>query len=93
MAGFAKITAKGIQKFWPGQACLHWDGKESWTRLAFHGKSPIAFAVVDPDHAVAVDQDRTNDFMRAGSAHAPYGSRVFERLTYAAQVFFSGVLP
>ena len=72
---------------------MHWDGKESWTRLPFHGKSPIAFAVVDPDHAVVVDQDRTNDFMRAGSAPAPSGSRVFERLTYAAQIFFSGVLP
>ena len=34
-----------------------------------------------------------NDFMRAGSARTPSGSRVFERLTYAAQVFFSGVLP
>jgi hypothetical protein len=76
---------------------LHWDGKDaqngSWSRLPFHGKSPIAFAVVDPDHAVVVDQDRTNDFMRGSSARAPSGSRVFERLTYAAQVYFSGVLP
>jgi hypothetical protein len=72
---------------------IRWDGKDAWTRLPFHGKSPIAFAVIDPDHAVLVDQDRLNDFMRASNAPAPSGSRVFERLTYAAQLWFSGVLP
>ena len=72
---------------------IRWDGKHAWTRLAFHGKSPIAFAVIDPDGAVLVDQDRLNDFMRASNAPAPSGSRVFERLTYAAQLWFSGVLP
>jgi hypothetical protein len=72
---------------------LHWDGKETFTRLPFHGKSPIAFAVVDPDHKVLIDQDPTNNFMRTGSARPPESSRVLERLTYAAQMFFSEVTP
>ncbi len=72
---------------------LQWDGKERWGRLPFHGKSPIAFAVVDPDHAVLIDQDPSNNFARGNSGSAPSSSRVTERLTYAAQVFFSSVLP
>ncbi len=71
---------------------LEWDGRDHWARLPFHGKSPIAFAVVDPDHKVLVDQDRLNDFAR-GSGASPPSSRVLERLSYAAQVFMSGVLP
>jgi hypothetical protein len=75
---------------------LHWDGKgdgaDHWARLPFHGTSPIAYAVVDPDHAVLLDQDPTNNFARSGRAEAPRG-RVLERLTYAAQVFLSTVLP
>jgi hypothetical protein len=72
---------------------LHWDGKERFARLPFHGNSPIAFAVVDPDHKVLIDRDRTNDFMRTGNARAPQSSRVLERLTYAAQLFFSEIAP
>ena len=80
---------------------LHWDGKgdgeNHWARLPFHGKSPIAYAVVDPDHAVLIDQDPTNNFLRAGGAGGGAGEgargRVLERLLYGAQVFLSGVLP
>ena len=72
---------------------LSWDGKEKFTRLAFHGTSPVAFAVVDPDHKVLLDQDHTNDFMRSGDAPTPPSQRVFERLTYAAQMFFSEIAP
>ncbi len=72
---------------------LQWDGKGDFARLPFHGKSPIAFAVVDPDHKVLIDQDRMNDFMRTAHARSPETARVTERLTYAAQLFFSEVLP
>ena len=79
---------------------IRWDGKgteddkeNTWARLPFHGSSPVAFAVIDPDHAVVVDQDPTNNFLRAGGASPPPSGRVAERLTYAAQLFFSGVLP
>jgi len=72
---------------------IHWDGKESWARLPFHGKSPIAFAVVDPDHAVLIDQDPLNNFARAAAASPPESARVTERMTYAAQLLFSSVLP
>ena len=72
---------------------IAWDGKETWARLPFHGKSPIAFAVIDPDHAVLVDQDPLDNFMRGDDGRPPSGARVSERLTYAAQVLFSSVLP
>jgi hypothetical protein len=72
---------------------VDWDGKESWARLPFHGKSPIAFAVVDPDHAVLVDQDALDNFARASDARPPESSRVTERLLYAAQTLMSVVMP
>lgn len=72
---------------------LHWDGKDSWARLPFHGTSPIAYAVVDPDHAILIDQDHMNDFARNDGASPPESKRVLERLTYAAQVVFSAVTP
>lgn len=72
---------------------LGWDGKDHTARLPFHGHSNIAFAVVDPDHAVLVDQDRLDDFMRASSAKPPSGRRVIERLFYAAQLLFGTVVP
>ncbi len=79
---------------------IHWDGKgtevsreNTWARLPFRGNSPVAFAVVDPDHAVLVDQDPTNNFARAAGAEPPPSARVSERLTYWAQLFFSELLP
>jgi len=79
---------------------IRWDGKgpeddkeNTWARLPFHGSSPVAFAVIDPDHAVLLDEDPTNNFLRAGGARPPPSARVAERLGYAAQLFFSGVLP
>ncbi len=72
---------------------LHWDGKDAWARLPFHGTSPIVYAVVDPDHAILIDQDHMNDFARGDGASAPESKRVLERLTYAAQVLFSAVTP
>ncbi len=62
-------------------------------RLPVSGKSALAYAVIDPDHAVLVDQDRLDDFARAGNARPGGSGRVLDKATYALQLLMSTVLP
>ena len=72
---------------------VRWDAREAVARLPVSGKSALAYAVIDPDRAVLVDQDRLDDFARATSAPPGGSARVLDKATYALQLLMSTVLP
>ncbi len=72
---------------------VRWEAREAVARLPVSGKSALAYAVIDPDHAVLVDQNRLDDFGRTGSARPASSARVLDKLTYASQLLMSAVLP
>lgn len=69
-----------------------WDGDAEITRIGYEGKSPLAFAVVDPEHKVLVDQDSTNHFQAFGSARAG-APRIMERALYLGEMALEATLP
>ncbi len=71
---------------------IAWDGRDDHTRLAFNSTSPLAFAVVDPDGRVIIDQDFTNN-RAANSGHRGSARRSSEALFYAFQLALSVVGP
>ncbi len=70
---------------------VRWDGRGRSTRVTWTGPSELATAVVDPDARVLLDEDRTNDAVRA-AGHAP-ASRAFEHALYLAEVGLAAAMP
>jgi hypothetical protein len=68
-----------------------WDGAGNWVRVPYHGKSELVSIVVDPDRNVLVDDNLSNNAYRVGRrARAP---RLFERLTYLAELALAWMMP
>jgi hypothetical protein len=70
-----------------------WDGASESTRLSYRGKVALTGVVVDPDHAVIIDNNFTNNhaapFERSGGG-AP---RSLERLLYFGELLVQAVAP
>jgi hypothetical protein len=65
---------------------VRWDGEEEVTRIPYEGKMPLRAAVVDPDEAVVLDHDRTNNH---GTVHLHAGGGAgltSERMLYWFQL-------
>ncbi|MCC6647205.1 MAG: M1 family metallopeptidase [Polyangiaceae bacterium] len=60
---------------------VRWEGRGPWVRVTAVSRSPLAWVVVDPDHAIALDE-RLDDNALALSRGAP-PLRLLERLTHA----------
>lgn len=70
-----------------------WDGRASSVRIPYHGASPLRAAVVDPDHAVLLDDDLTNNHASVADAEAAGAPRTLERATYWAELVVQGLAP
>jgi hypothetical protein len=69
---------------------VHWDGQGTHRAIDWRGNSPLAFARVDPDSRVLLDDNLMNN----GAALAPTSAvRTFERLLYFAQLSLAGFAP
>jgi hypothetical protein len=69
---------------------VHWDGHGTHRVVDWQGDVPLAFAVVDPEHRVLLDDDLMNNAMAREREPA---LRTFERLLYLAQLSLAGVAP
>ncbi len=67
-----------------------WDGRGDFTRIDYTGSSPVVAAVVDPDLAVTLDDDLSNNQKSRKAATAP---RTLERVSYAAALLLGAVGP
>jgi hypothetical protein len=63
-----------------------WDGHGDTTRIPYRGASPLAFAVVDPEHKVLLDQSFSNNFTASSAASRPSTRRTSERLLYWGEI-------
>ncbi len=59
---------------------VRWSGRGPWVRMSQTAASPLAWAVVDPDHRIALDERLDNNARRLAAAPAPL--RALERLTH-----------
>jgi hypothetical protein len=72
---------------------VNWDGKGEHYRVHYDGDAPLAYVVVDPDHAVLVDHNFLNNHMATSRAASPSAPRTFERAFYWAETLLSLVSP
>jgi hypothetical protein len=70
-----------------------WDGRLESARLPYSGKSSLAFAVVDPDHKVLLDTDRTNDAKRSTRGVVGSTNRTLERTMFWSEVITGMLSP
>lgn len=66
-----------------------WDGHGDTRRIPYRGASPLAFAVVDPDHEVLLDESLSNNFGAAASGPRASTRRAGERLLYWGELVAS----
>jgi hypothetical protein len=100
--GAAVISRRGSLRF-PVDVELHfadgsrqrvrWDGEEPVTRIPFEGPSALRGVVVDPEEAILLDGDRTNNFALAPGASGAGAPRTAERLLYWAQLLLQWLSP
>ena len=67
----------------------HWDGVGESVRLPYRGPKALRSAVVDPSHAILLDDNPTNNFATAADEPSAGAPRTFERLVYWAEVLLS----
>jgi len=70
-----------------------WDGHGDTARIPYKGKSPLAFAVVDPDHKVLLDGEFSNNWGASSAASRPSTRRTLERTTYWSELLASFLFP
>jgi len=72
---------------------VSWDGESPSTRIPYAGASRLRAAVVDPDHAVLLDEHPENNWVTAIGAPVSGAPRVFERALYWAATLLGAVGP
>jgi hypothetical protein len=72
---------------------VSWDGQGDSVRIPYRGASALRAAVVDPDHAVLLDDDLTNNHALAAEADREGAPRVLERATYWGELLVQGLGP
>jgi hypothetical protein len=76
-----------------GKRRVRWDGHGDHFRVQWQGDAPLAFVVVDPDHAVLVDHNYLNNHYALGTASRPGAPRTLERAFYWAEALVLGAQP
>jgi hypothetical protein len=69
---------------------VRWEGGDA-LRVPYAGKVALRGAVVDPDHAVLLDDNPTNN--HASAETRAYAPRVMERVAYWAELWLSAFAP
>jgi hypothetical protein len=72
---------------------VRWDGGAESQRFAYTGKVGLRSAVVDPDHAVLLDENLTNNFASVPATRVAGAPRTLERITYWAELALQALLP
>jgi hypothetical protein len=72
---------------------IPWDAEASSVRLPYRGRVALVGAVVDPDHAVVLDDDLTNNHASAADVESVGANRVFERAAYWAELLAEELAP
>ncbi len=72
---------------------VRWDGKGPHFRVHYDGDAPLAYVVVDPDHAVLIDQNFLNNHMATAKGSSQGAPRSFERAFFWAQSLLLSVSP
>ncbi len=72
---------------------LRWEGDGDSVRLPYHGKVALRAAVVDPDHAVLLDDNLANNHATVPLEHTAGAPRTFERGLYWAELLLSALSP
>lgn len=67
-----------------------WDGRGEQRRFEYRGKSPLDYALVDPETRILLDDNLSNNAASPRPASAP---RLTERLLYAAALLLSWLGP
>ncbi|MEO6420850.1 MAG: M1 family metallopeptidase [Polyangiaceae bacterium] len=71
---------------------LRWDGEGDSVRLPYHGTAALRGVVIDPDHAITLDENIANN--HASTPGAGGGStRSFERIAYLSELFLQAISP
>ena len=68
----------------------NWDGRGAFRVFDYVGDSPLAFALIDPEHKLLIDADLSDNQVAVRKATA---SRIHERLAYWAGLLLGGVEP
>ncbi|HEX6766427.1 MAG TPA: M1 family metallopeptidase, partial [Polyangiaceae bacterium] len=68
----------------------HWDGVGTHHVIEFGGDAPLAFATVDPEHRVLLDDDLMNN---SAAAEAEPLVRILERTLYVAELGLGWLAP
>lgn len=76
-----------------GKRRVRWDGKGPHFRVHYDGDAPLAYVVVDPDHAVLVDHNFLNNHMATVKAPSQGAPRTFERAFFWAESLLLSVSP
>ncbi|HEX6274149.1 MAG TPA: M1 family metallopeptidase [Polyangiaceae bacterium] len=69
---------------------VHWDGHGTHRVVEFQGTAPLAFARIDPDHRVLLDDDLLNNAVAADTS-APL--RTLERSVYLTELLLGALAP
>lgn len=70
-----------------------WDGLGESTRMTFSGPVALRGAVIDPDHALVIDESYANNHAAPHGQSGGGAPRTFERATYLAQLLLQLVTP
>ncbi len=70
-----------------------WDGVGESTRMTYRGSVALRGAVIDPDHAVLLDDTFSNNHATARNQSGGGAPRTVERATYWAQLLLQAVTP
>jgi hypothetical protein len=69
---------------------VHWDGRGTHRVVDWQGSAPLAFATVDPDHRVLIDDNLMNN---ATALELEPSARTFERALYFAELGLAWFAP
>ncbi len=76
-----------------------WDASSDVTRITYRGSEPLAYAIIDPDQKILLDENRTNN---VGAIHVtgplvraivPSAPRTLERLSYWLSLVVEALAP
>ncbi len=72
---------------------VRWEGDGDRTRIPYHGTPALVSAVVDPDHAVLLDDNLANNAATVSTEPRRRATRTLERLTYWVELALQALAP